>query len=315
MVSRINAQSRAGFALIMVLWLITLLTIIAMGLAYNSRQSVRAMSGLAGNARARYVAESGVQLAIMNLLKAQAEHRLSGDGRVVAVEVPGGRVAVTVTDESGKIDINTASPELLARLFVSFDVDLEDANALADAVIDYRDEDNLVSLHGAEDDDYLAAGLPWEAKDSKFTRVAEIQRVYGMDLSLAMEVMAHVTVYTESTGINPEVASLQILRALSEEPVDLLQAYIDQRRESHIDGLPPPVPPVIDRQFVSAQRSDIYTIAATGKLSSNHKSSISTVVRLDREGQSETIETLDWTSYRLQSRGTDGENDNLSLAD
>ena len=296
-----TANGRSGFVLIIVLWLIALLTIMAMGLAYSSRQSVRSMGGLVGGMQARYLADGGVQLVLMNLLGKQPEDRLLGDGETFVVELPGGTVELVVSDEGGKVDLNAASGELLMRLFASFDIPQEDADALADAVIDYRDEDDLQGLNGAEDPEYLAANLPWESKDSAFTDVEELQQVYGMQPWLYKAVVPYVTIYGRGRGVNPEVAALQVLLALSDESLGNLETYIRERRENHLAGLALPPPPGIDRQFVSRSRGATLTITALGLTSSNRQSAITTTVRLKRGRDSETIETLNWLPYRLHS--------------
>jgi general secretion pathway protein K len=300
-VDSMTTDRRSGFVLIVVLWLIALLTIMAMGLAYNSRQSVRSMSGLVGGTQARYLADGGVQLVLMNLLGKQAQDRLLGDGEAFVLDLPGGAVELVVSDEGGKVDLNTASGELLMRLFASFDIPQEDADALADAVIDYRDEDDLQGLNGAEDAQYLAANLPWGAKDAAFTDVEELQQVYGMQPSLYKAVVPYVTIYGRGRGVNPEVAALQVLLALSDESPGNLETYIRERRENHLAGLALPPSPAIDRQFLSRSRGVTLTITALGKTVSNKQSGITTMVRLKRGRDSETIETLNWLPYRLHS--------------
>ena len=294
---RLTAGS--GFVLVAVLWLIMLLSIMAMGLSYSSRQSVRSMSALVGGTQARYLAQGGVQLALANLLNTEAGERLLGDNESVVLELPHGEVELSVIDESGKIDINVAGAELLARLFVSVEVSEEDAEALADAVLDYRDEDDLPGVHGAEDKQYQSADLPWESKDSAFTNVDEMQRVYGMERWIYQAIVPHLTIYSRSKGVNPEVASLQILQALSDDSLSALESYVDQRRENHLEGLAMPESPLIERQFVSRSRGETFTISASGRTPSGQRSAITTTVRLKRGENQETIEILNWQPYRL----------------
>ncbi|HCO60495.1 MAG TPA: hypothetical protein DIT58_09920 [Porticoccaceae bacterium] len=290
-----------GFVLVMVLWLIALLTIIALGLSYNTRQSVRGVGALVGATQARYLAHGGVQLALMNLLGERPEHRLLGDGEQLAVQLPNGSVNIAVFDESGKVGINTASPELLSRLFEAFDMEERLADALADAVVDYRDPDDLVSLNGAEDDQYLAAGLPWEAKDSDFTRIEELQRVYGMPAWLYENILPYVTIHNIDRGINPEVAPLPVLISASDDSVYNLEAYIKGRRENRILGLPLPAPPAVDRKFTARARGTVFTIIATGWTSTGYHASITTTVRVKRGGSNAAVETLDWIPYKLDA--------------
>ena len=308
-----RAFAPEGFVLVMVLWLIALLTIIALGLAYNSRQAVQGASSITGGIQARYLAEGGVQLALMNLLSREPQDRLLGDGETLDINLPGGAVALTVTDEAGKIDLNTASAEMLSRLFVSFDLSPADADALADALVDYRDEDDLKGLNGAEDPDYEAAGLPWEAKDSAFTDTEELQQVYGMPRWLYQAVLPYVTIYSQARGVNPEVASLQVLFALSDDSPSSLENYIRDRRDNHLARLPLPAPPTMDAAFVTRARGITLTLAATGRSPSGKQAAISTVVRIRRGRNRETIETLNWLPYRHQAVEGGGEHGSLPV--
>jgi general secretion pathway protein K len=47
---------------------------------------------------------------------------------------------------------------------------------LVDAILDWRDEDDLHLVNGAEDPDYKAAGLPYGAKDGPFDSLEELQQ-------------------------------------------------------------------------------------------------------------------------------------------
>lgn len=291
-----SAQTK-GFALVSVLWLIVLLSVLAMGLSYASRQSTHAMISLVGGTQARYLAEGGVQLVIMNLLSRNPADRLLADGEVIDVELPGGLVEITVSDESGKIDINGAREALLARLFYSLEVEQPIADALADAIADFRDDDDLTRLNGAEDPDYLAAGLPQGAKDAPFTSVDELQQVLGMTPDIYQAMLPYVTIYSRHQGINPEVASLQVLMAVSDDSPMSLESYIQQRRINHRDNLPMPSPPVIDRQFYARTRGVTYTMTAVGKTEAGQQSGMSTTVRLRRGRNRISIETVNWQPF------------------
>lgn len=286
-----------GFALVSVLWLIVLLSVMAMGLSYASRQSTQGMISLVGGTQARYLAEGGVQLVIMNLLSRDSKQRLLADGEKITVELPDGHVDVTVFDENGKVDINAAREPLLARLFYSLDVEQPVADALADAIADFRDEDDLTRLNGAEDTDYLAAGRPAGAKDAPFTSLEELQQVLGMTPEIYRQVLPHVTLYSGHQGINPEVASLQVLIAVSEDSPMTLESYIQQRRTNHRSNLPMPSPPVIDRQFLSRTRGVTYSLQAMGVTPTGYESGVSTTIRLRRGRDRMSVQTINWQPY------------------
>ena len=124
-------------------------------------------------------------------------------------------------------------------------------------------------------------------------------------------VVNHVTIYSRNKGINPQVAPLSVLLALSDESPTILESYIEQRRENHLEGLVLPPAPVIDSQFLSRARGGTFTITALGKTPSNHQSAITTTVRLKRDMGRETIETLSWMPSRPHALDVRGERDSL----
>ncbi len=142
-------RGRRGVALVVVLWGLVLIAIIAGGVAVGTRTDTTMAFNVAENAKARALAEAGDQRGILELLQREGSAWQS-DGTVYAVSAPGGEIAVALQDELGKIDLNTAPDELMRALFVSAGLDDDAASALADAVADYRDEDDLVRLNGAE---------------------------------------------------------------------------------------------------------------------------------------------------------------------
>ena len=168
---------------------------------------------------------------------------------------------------------------------------------MADAIADYRDKDELKRLNGAENDDYLAAGLAWGTKDSAFTRVGELQRVYGMRPEIYRAMLPYVTIYSRHQGINPEVASLQVLTAVSDDSIPTLESYISQRRDNHQNGLPLPTPPTIAREILSRTRGVTYLLTAVGVTESGQESGLSTTIRLRRGRNRLSIETIDWQPY------------------
>jgi general secretion pathway protein K len=248
--------------LILVLWFIVLLGVLALGLSKVSRNNALIARQLSGATQARHLAEGGAQVALANLLMASDEERLLGDGEKFTLSFEQGKVELLLYNESGKIDINQASEALLVRLLTAHEVPLEKSEALAGAIADWRDEDDLVRLHGAEDDDYFAAGLAYGAADRAFTSVSELHKVLGMEANIYQQIEADVTIYSKSAGVNPKVAPLSVLLAISDLEPSALQHYIEERRRTHRAGLPLPPVPLIEQSFLSNDEGGIFSLSA-----------------------------------------------------
>ena len=108
-------------------------------------------------------------------------------------------------------------------------VEEDPASRLVDAVIDWRDPDDLVRPYGGEDADYEAAGLPYGAADANFHTTGELQQVMGMDYELFRKLEPHITVYGMNNPPNPAFASATVLQTRPGITPDLARQIVEQR--------------------------------------------------------------------------------------
>ena len=187
-------ERQRGIALLMVLWVLVLLALLATVFGGNARTEVLLARNLVENAQAEALADAGIYRAIAGLTKEPREGGFRGDGRVYTWHAGGGEVRFSIRDDGGKININQASEILLRELFVAVGVDPERSAELADAVVDFRDEDGDKRRQGAEEHDYAAAGLPYGPKNGSFELVDELIYVLGMTPELYRKVAPLVSV-------------------------------------------------------------------------------------------------------------------------
>ncbi len=159
------------------------------------------------------------------------------DGTVYVWSFGGGDVRVSIQDEDGKIDLNAAPDELLRGLFLSVGLDEDASAALVDAIVDFRDEDDLHRLNGAEDRDYADAGLPYGAKDAPFEAVEELQQVLGMTRQIYERVAPALTVHSGRRGIDPRVAPRAALLALPGVGSEEVESFLAAREGGNTENL------------------------------------------------------------------------------
>ncbi|MBY0431765.1 MAG: general secretion pathway protein GspK, partial [Rhodospirillales bacterium] len=198
-------SGQQGFALIVVLWAIILLGTIAAAVTQTARTETRVARNVLDQAKAEALADGAVHRAILALRNPDAAERWPTDGSVRHFTLGEGESFITIEDEGGKVDLNGADEQLMAMLLRGLGLDAAGANALVDAIVDYRDEDDLRRLNGAEAGDYAGAGLAWRPRNGPFEDVGELKRVLGMEKSLFERLAPLVTVYTYQRGIDPEV--------------------------------------------------------------------------------------------------------------
>lgn len=204
-----------GAALLMVLWIILMLAGLVSGYALSARVESMQGNGLARELAAREAARAGVEYAVKRMLEPNANRRFAADGRVNRLVFEGTPVDVEVRDETAKIDLNAAAPELLQAFFQALGEPRESAVKLSLAIVDWRDPDSLTQPGGgAEDADYAAAGLAWGAKDAPFASVSELEQVLGMRPALFKAAAPFLTVYTGSAMPDPQFADGIVLQAM-----------------------------------------------------------------------------------------------------
>ncbi len=127
-----------------------------------------------------------------------------------------------IEDENAKINLNTASAFVLQNFFrfVGRTSDVQ-AEALADAVIDYRDSDDYVTGQeqnaGSERGVYRQAGLAYGPKNHDFEFIEELALVPGMTKEIYSFVENYITIYGEGR-VNINTCGKEALCAAGLEP-------------------------------------------------------------------------------------------------
>lgn len=260
-----------GFALAVVLWLVALLSMMALSLSAMQRtETVVAANQLEG-ARARAAAQAGIQLAILDLLRAPAARHLTLDG--VGYEMRFGESVITISavDEAGKVDLNFAPGPLLDELLhaAGMEEELERVH-LVDAILDWRDTDELRRIHGAELEEYQAAGLSYAPRNAPFQSIEELSLVLGMSAPLYHRIAGSITIFSGASGINTAAAAIQRL-ALSDEK--------EAPQGPSPDGVVNDAESVMDGTSRSAESGRVVTIRCDAQLPGGVRESLEAVVR------------------------------------
>jgi general secretion pathway protein K len=209
-----NPRSQSGVALLLVLWACALLAILLGGYALVARTEGLQARYQFAQAQARYAAEAGLARAAYALRQSDPGQRWRSDGQPYTFHFDNATVRVRITAEDGKVDLNTATPQVLDGLFRSLGVDDERARALSSAIQDWRDADDASLPAGAEAAQYRSAGRDYGPRDGPFASVEEVQLVLGMDAALYAKAAPLLTVWSGRSMPNPAHAPAAVLAAL-----------------------------------------------------------------------------------------------------
>ena len=307
-------HDQEGIALFLVLWVLTLLSVIVGEFCHAMRTEVNITRNFREATQAAYLAEAGLNLAVHGLAttarddrRGRGEAAEAGDVRwrvnapIPDVKLGAGAATVRIDNESGKINLNTADPPLLRLMLSPFNLDENVVNGIVDAIADWRDADDLHRLHGAEDDYYQSLPEPYPCKDGPFTDVQELLRVKGITRELFYGGLAEmVTVFpiTAKGGggqrgrININAAPPSVLQALPGMTEDLAAAVAEYRRvrdfRSPADlvmAVPPETADAIC-PYLSFQLGPYYTVRSVGSIEgSRTRHAVSVTVEFDRRAE------------------------------
>lgn len=255
-----------GAALLLVLWLVALLTALVGAYALTAR--IEALQGRVGSrgAMAQEIARAGMEYALVRVADRNPETHWQPNGRAYAWRFDGHDVQVRIIDETGKVDLNQADVPLLSRLMQALGEPPDASDALAAAIVDWRDADDLGQpVGGAEDGDYAAAGRPYGAKDAPFETIAELEQVLGMTPDLYARLEPFLTLYSGRGQPDATYAQGPVLVAMGMDAT----AWLAQREAAGAAGA---------LQLVGTG-SGTYSIESRARLADGRETSLRTVVR------------------------------------
>lgn len=281
---RHSAARQRGVAFILVLWVIALMSILLGSFAVIARTENLQARHLFDATAARYAAEAGIHRAIYEMRNPDPLTRWVADGRPYEFDFDDAQIELRMTDDSGKIDINVADALLLKALFQSSGIDEQRAEELADAIIDWRDPDDLTGPHGAEESEYKSAGLKYAPRNAPFETVSEVQQVLGMDYDVYHSIEKAITLYSGRTQPSPGYAPLEVLRAMPGMTEEQAQMILAQRQ-----ALPPGSPPsglmMPDGTPVVAEGGGLtYSIESRATLPNGSSTRLDATIRLGGQG-------------------------------
>jgi general secretion pathway protein K len=187
-----------GVALIISLWVIVFLTVIVTEFSASMRAETNITRNFKLESESYYLALAGVEKAKEEIMSPSVVQCLDGKGQLYFKNIgeekekekksqkredlilEKGTYSYVIIDEESKLNLNTATPEMLKRLLTATGVKGESLDTIVDSIIDWRDPDNLKHLNGAEEDYYRSLQEPYSSKDRNFDTIEELLLVKGM---------------------------------------------------------------------------------------------------------------------------------------
>lgn len=294
-------RRQTGLALVIVIWILTLLSVMAGSFALTMRRESSVSAALTGNARALALAESGLNLAASMLRQPEPEQRWQADGSIYRLAGSESELRIRIMAESGKVDINAAGEELLTAVLSYATADENRQQQLLDAIIDWRDADDEPRPEGAEKKQYRQAGRPYPPGNAPFQSLEELQLVLGMDDELFERIRPWLTVYSGQAEPNKDLAPPELLSVIDArlKKQNIHDVYLERRLakqtgDSRLDG---------DQADAGlADQEQTFTIICETLLADQAAASLSAVVKFENQDTSQApYRVLDWQQGRQES--------------
>lgn len=188
----VNNGSKKGLVLVAVLWIVVVLTVIVAVLGRKSKLDSKICLARMEAVRCKWAARAGIEkaVAILNEDERETDSLIDlwsdNDTDLTDISLERCRFSVQVIDEASKLNVNTATREQLLGL-------PNMREEIADAIIDWRDSDEMPGEVGVEGGYYENMSYPYLARNGSFKTIRELLLVRGVTDDLF---------YGEDTNLN-----------------------------------------------------------------------------------------------------------------
>jgi general secretion pathway protein K len=302
-------RSERGIAQLIVLWALLLLGTLAMSFSFSMRTEAQAARNGVDATRAYYQARSGISRALALLSEPVTDNvlaaPLSGKDDDASYET-------RIVSEGGKIDINLVAEELLKGVLRNGGLSPEDAEAVGDSILDWRDEDDMARANGAEGPHYASLPVPVKPRNGKLVCVDELLFVKGVTPELYLRLLSKVfTVNGLSPLVDVNAAPPEVLRVLPGFTPKAADAVVARRRETPFQSpsevatflAGEGVPPSAVQNLSPSRPTRVYTIVSVGTSGGKLVRGVECLVEIGGAG-TKSSKILRWKDHASVGEGT-----------
>jgi general secretion pathway protein K len=263
-----------GIALILVLWVLTLLSVLVLEFCFSMRTETNITRNFKEGSQLYFYAQGGIQRAAAEVIyrsdsaihnrrtnveqleglpEIEAEWKV--DGTPYTVPFQDGEAQVRVRSESGRISLNNAPDALLKKVMKYFVEVGEQRDAIVDSILDWRDADDFHRVNGAENDYYRSLPEPYDCKNAYFDTVEELLLVRGVTPELffgrrpkegkegeeqgggTIGLKDVFTVFSSAPNVDINTAPLEVIIALFGVSQEIAKKVVEAREGNRFTNL------------------------------------------------------------------------------
>ena len=223
-----DGRARAGgFILVATLWILAAFAVLAATAMLNVGRSVRILPILDDGLDRELLTSAALELTAGQIAGYEAIDRPSHGA--FAFRLAGAAVEVDYASESGRIDLNMASPALIKGLLKAVGVPDDAVGDHAARILAWRGSFSQPKQDVEEDALYRAAGVVHRPRRGPFTSEDELGMVLGITPALVQRILPLVTIYSGSAEVDVLQASPAVIAALPGMTPEKLDAFLAKR--------------------------------------------------------------------------------------
>jgi general secretion pathway protein K len=218
----VERNSEQGAILAVVLWFVTLMTLLVVSLGRDVRSNVDLARLEISRLQTSSILDSAVEIAAARVLAAGDKAPAIWDGSAQNVNFGGASVELRITDASGLVDIARAEPDLLQALADRALGAGANSNALVEAILERR----------AKGENKTTAEVPFQSVD-------EVYELASGDLRLVDKLMPLIGLYSKNGKINVTSSPQTVIEStpgISTTDIDQIQS-LRRRGDAGISAL------------------------------------------------------------------------------
>jgi general secretion pathway protein K len=227
-----------GFALVVVILVMLISSFLASQLILQVRTDLQIAANVQQRQSGRMLAEGGVNLALFRLVDKpglDVAEKVGGAvflrGRTYETVLATGKMEYYAVSESGKIDLNATPMELVKKFLTYQGLAAEEVEIFVDSLLDWRDNDDLHRLNGAEASYYEGLDKPYIPRNGKIEDPAEFFLIRGTEtLRGTFDPYEFFTVHNPRGKININNLSPGMLAFLVGGDADLIEKYREEQQ-------------------------------------------------------------------------------------
>jgi general secretion pathway protein K len=282
-----HKKNSEGFILVAVLWILGALAALAAIYALYVHETAFVFVGHSQRLQAQSLALAGVELAVYQLTANPKAQPMRGK---FGFRLGNAEVAVNFRSENSRIDLNFASPQLLAGLFMALGAQREVAEGYADRIFAWR----TPQRSGTTDSEaalYRSAGRNSGPRHAPFQHVNELGLVLGLPPVMIERALPFLTVYSGQAEVNLLNSAPQVLAALPGMTPERFHIMLGLREGASQDILAAQLG--MAAQFATVQAGKSNRITVDVRFDADHRAHSEAVILL-RDGGTEPYRVLSW---------------------